>query len=80
MSYLVITIRSHKTHWIFIIDRLPKAELRAICLYTGKDSNFAVPFFMFAVREVSSQSLRFSPSELVFDHRVRGPLDMVKEG
>ena len=39
----------------------------------------AVPFVMFAAREVPTESLGFSPNELVFGHRVRGPLDVIKD-
>ncbi len=34
---------------------------------------------MFAAREVIQESLGFSPNELVFGHRVRGPMDLLKE-
>jgi len=34
---------------------------------------------LFAVREVPTESLGFSPNELVFGHRVRGPLAVVRE-
>ncbi len=35
---------------------------------------------MFAVREVPTESLGFSPNELVFGHRVQGPLAVMKDG
>ena len=54
--------------------------MRAFCHDSGKDWDLAVPFVMFAVREVPSESLGFSHNELVFGHRVRGPLDVVREG
>lgn len=36
-------------------------------------------FLLFAVREVPSESLGFSPNELIFGHNVRGPLQLLKE-
>lgn len=39
-----------------------------------------MPFGIFAVRDLPSESLRFSPNELVFGHRVSCPLDVVIEG
>jgi len=56
-----------------------KSMLRKFCEETGKDWDLGVPFVLFAVREVPTESLGFSPNELVFGHRVRGPLAVVKE-
>lgn len=38
-----------------------------------------MPFLLFATREISTESLGFSPNELVFGHEVRRPLRLVKE-
>ena len=54
--------------------------LRAFCHDSGKDWDLVVPFVMFAVREVPSESLGFSPNELVFGQCVHGPFDVVREG
>ena len=34
---------------------------------------------LFAAREVTQESLGFSPAELVFGHTVRGPMKLLKE-
>ncbi|ORD93107.1 POL, partial [Enterospora canceri] len=56
-----------------------KTMLRAFCLEREKDWDEAVPYVLFAVREAPTESLGFSPNQLVFGHRVRGPLDLVRE-
>lgn len=56
-----------------------KGMLRAYCLETGKDWADAVPWLLFACREVSQESLGFSPSDLVFAHTPRGPLSVLKD-
>lgn len=56
-----------------------KTMLRGVCYDSGKDWDLAVPFVLFAVKEVPFESLGFSLNELVFGHRVRGPLDAVRE-
>ena len=35
---------------------------------------------MFALRDMSNESLGFSPFELLFGHQVRGPLKLLKDG
>ena len=45
----------------------------------AQDWDEAVPYVMFAVREAPTESLGFSPNQLVFRHRVRGPLDVVRD-
>ncbi|XP_076047311.1 uncharacterized protein LOC143028834 [Oratosquilla oratoria] len=56
-----------------------KTMLRKWCLenYTGWDQ--ALPYLLFAVREVPNKSLGLSPFALVFGHEVRGPLKVLKE-
>ncbi|KAL1258996.1 hypothetical protein QQF64_009573 [Cirrhinus molitorella] len=56
-----------------------KTMLRKYCMDTGKEWDEGVPLVLFAVREAVQESLGFSPAELVFGHRVRGPLKMLKE-
>ncbi len=56
-----------------------KNMLRTFCYERDKDWDEAVPYVLFAVREAPTESLGFSPNELVFGHRVRGPLDVVRE-
>lgn len=38
-----------------------------------------MPFLLFAIRDAVSESTGFSPFELVYGHKVRGPLKIVKE-
>ena len=44
------------------------------CLETEKDWDYGIHLLLFAARESVQESLGFSPFELVFGHRVRGPL------
>ena len=56
-----------------------KTMLKSFCMDHCKDWDEAVPYVLFAVREVPTESLGFSPNDLVFGHRVRGPLDVVRD-
>lgn len=56
-----------------------KSMLRAYCLEFRNDWDEGVPLVLFAAREVVQESLGFSPNELVFGHRVRGPMSLLKE-
>lgn len=56
-----------------------KSMLRKYCLEHSRDWDKGLPFLLFATREVPQESLGFSPNELVFGHRVRGPLSLVKD-
>ncbi|KAL3992385.1 DnaJ-like proiein [Sarotherodon galilaeus] len=56
-----------------------KAMLRKYCLKSEKSWDEGVPFVLFAARDAVQESLGFSPSELVFGHRPRGPLKALKE-
>lgn len=56
-----------------------KGMLRAYCLETGKDWADAVPWLLFACREVRQESLGFSPADLVFAHTPQGPLSVLKD-
>ncbi len=62
-------------HW----HQTLKSMLKKYCYDTGKDWDEGVPFVLFAIRDAKQESLRFSPSELVFGHNVRGPLKVLKE-
>ena len=78
MFFRVLTIRNLKGALERYHQTL-KIMLRSFCLDHAKDWDQAVPYVLFAVREVPTESLGFSPNELVFGHRVRGPLDVVWE-
>ncbi|XP_076052821.1 uncharacterized protein LOC143032237 [Oratosquilla oratoria] len=56
-----------------------KTMLKKWCLenYTGWDQ--ALPYLLFAVREVPNKSLGLSLFALVFEHEVGGPLKVLKE-
>ena len=56
-----------------------KSMLRPYCLEVGGDWEEAVPWLLFASREVVQESLGFSPAELLFSHNVRTPLAVLKE-
>lgn len=56
-----------------------KAMLRKYCIETGNEWNEGVPLLLFSIRETVQESLKFSPSEFVFGHAVRGPLKNLKE-
>ena len=51
-----------------------KSLLRAYCTELDRDWEEGLPWLMLAAREVSQESLGFSPNDLVFGHTVRGPL------
>ena len=44
-----------------------------------KDWDEHLPYLLFAYREVPQESTGFSPFELLYGRRVRGPLDVPKE-
>ena len=56
-----------------------KSMLRAYCSENQKDWDQGVPFLLFAIRDSVQESLGFSPFELVFGHKVRGPLKLLKD-
>ncbi|XP_077318945.1 uncharacterized protein LOC143940971 [Lithobates pipiens] len=45
----------------------------------GKDWERYLPHLLFAYREVPQESTGFSPFELLYGRRVRGPLDLIRE-
>lgn len=51
-----------------------KSLLRSYCTELGRDWEEGLPWLLLAAREVSQESLGFSPNDLVFGHIVRGPL------
>ncbi|KAL5496902.1 hypothetical protein EMCRGX_G013275 [Ephydatia muelleri] len=56
-----------------------KAMLRRTVNQEGKDWDRLIPYLLFAYREVPQASTGFSPFELLYGRKVRGPLDVVKE-
>jgi hypothetical protein len=53
--------------------------LKKYCIDTGQPWDKGLPLVLFAIREVSQTSLGFSPNELIFGHKLRGPLQVLKE-
>lgn len=56
-----------------------KGMLKKYCFDTGNEWDEGIPLVLFAIRETTQESLKFSPAELVFGHAVRGPLKVLKE-
>lgn len=56
-----------------------KTMLQAYCEEYKKDWGEGVHLLLFAAREVTQESLGFSPAELVFGHTVQGPLKLLQE-
>ena len=56
-----------------------KSMLRKAANEDGKDWDRLLPYLLFAYREVPQASTGFSPFELLYGHRVRGPFDILRE-
>jgi len=56
-----------------------KSMLRKFCLENQKCWDEGLPYMLFAIREAPQETLGFSPFELLFGRKVRGPLKLVKE-
>lgn len=56
-----------------------KSLLRAYCVELGLDWEEGLPWLMLAAREVNQESLGFSPNQLVFAHKVRSPLTVLRD-
>ncbi|XP_076041857.1 uncharacterized protein LOC143025739 [Oratosquilla oratoria] len=56
-----------------------KSMLRKWCLENHKGWDQALPYLLFAVREVPNESLGLSPFDMVLGHCVREPLKVLKE-
>ena len=56
-----------------------KSLLRKFCVETGHDWDESLDLLLFVIREVPSESLGMSPFEMMFGHRVRGPLQILKD-
>ena len=55
-----------------------KEMLRCYCQDEGKEWPAGLPFVLFAIRDSVHESLGYTPFELVFGHRVKGPLEILK--
>jgi len=56
-----------------------KNMMKKFCDEYEKDWDVGIHMLIFAARDSVQESLGFSPFELVFGHRVRGPLTVLKE-
>ena len=56
-----------------------KGMLKPYCDEKSVTWDELLPFVLFAYREVPQESTGFSPFELLYGQRVRGPLDVVRE-
>ena len=56
-----------------------KSMLRKFATQKKKDWDKLIPYVLFAYREVTQRSTRFSPFELLYGREVRGPLDVLRE-
>lgn len=53
-----------------------KSMLRSFCVQMKGDWEEALPWLLLAVRELVQESKGFSPNDLVFGYKVRGPLSL----
>ena len=60
-------------------NQIWKMMLRKTAVKEGMDWDVMLPYLLFAYREVPQSSTGFSPFELLYGHRVRGPLDILNE-
>ena len=56
-----------------------KMMLRKVVTKEGKDWDKLLPYVLFAYREVPQASTGFSPFELMYGWRIRGPMAVLKE-
>ncbi len=57
-----------------------KAMLRKFTNRNQKDWDEYFPYLLFAYREVTQAITGFAPFELMYGHRVQGPLDVLRDG
>lgn len=56
-----------------------KSLLCAYCVELNGDWEDGLPWLMLVAREVTQESTGFSPNDLVFVHKVHGPLSVLKD-
>ena len=65
-----------------IVERMHqtlKNILRKLCDGKEEEWDKKLPFALFALRSAPSETLGFSPFELIFGHTVRGPLEILRD-
>jgi len=61
------------------LHRTIKNMIRSLIESNEKDWDEVLPFVLFSYRECPHESLGFSPFELLYTYRARGPLQLMKE-
>ena len=56
-----------------------KSLLKKYCMDTGIDWDDSLDLLLFVIREVPNDSLGISPFEMLYGHKVRGPLQILKD-
>ena len=56
-----------------------KSMIKKFTSKNKKDWDEYLPYLLFAYRDVPQESTEFSPFEMLYGHRVRGPLDILRE-
>lgn len=56
-----------------------KSLMRSYCTEMGNDWEEGMPWLLLAAREVCQESTDFSPNDLVFGHKVRGPVAVLRD-
>lgn len=56
-----------------------KTMIRGYCLDTGSEWDDGIGLLLFAVRDGVQESLGYSPFQLIYGHKIRGPLKVLKE-
>ena len=65
-----------------VVERFHQTLKSMIKKYGGQQErnwDRELPYLLFAIRSAPNDSLGFTPFELVFGHRVRGPLDVIQD-
>jgi len=60
-------------------NRTIEEMLRKFCQDNPKQWDKLIPYLLFALREAKNSSTNFSPSELVYGHKMRGLLTVMRE-
>ena len=74
-----IPYRSYSKDPVERYHAMLKRILLTICAERPNDWDKYLPALLFAVREVSQESLGFSPFELLYGRNVRGPMQILRE-
>ena len=56
-----------------------KEVLTKYCIEHEQDWDEGLPFILFAIRNITQESLGFSPAELLYGRELRGPLKVLRD-